>query len=325
MKRRSLQIALVLFAGTASAGESYELKLLREKVESRQEKLESVEEKIKDLELVLAEMKAEAESALKIENSIEGMIAKARENRITVEDLESKVRPKVALLTEYRKQFQVKYEFEPGESLGDFTTQEGRGYKAVILKEVNDDSIRIAHSNGFAVVAFTDLPDSLADRITEPPSAKAMMDIAAVLDERPNALKTKDQIYNDRKNESNERYKAARDARANETAELREQQEKSRAAGRTAADAERQRRMKEDEIKQASRNKSNALREGINTLNAAISQQEAAKDRVITEMQVRPIRPSKSNFEKAAAPYDRKIASLKAAIAEKTAEMRKLK
>lgn len=330
MKKLSLLlIAIVLFSETASAGESYELKRLRNKVESRRDKLESVEEKIEDLKLVLAEMKVEAEQALTVESSIEGMIVKERENRFKVEELESEVKLKAALLTEYRRQFQVKYEFEPEESLGDLTTQDGRGYKRVTIKEVEDDSLRVSHSNGFAVIPFTELPDSLADRITEPPSAIAMIDIAAVLDQRPNALKTKNQIYDGRKSASDEDYKAAKDARTKESAAIRERQEKSRLARTKAAEAAREadeaERQKEAMLKKATGDKYNDLRGEISTLNSAIYKQEATRDRVRNEMQNRPIRPSQADITNAGVPYDRKIAGLRAAIADKTAEMKKLK
>ena len=243
-----------------------------------------------------SKMESDARLARSFQKASDSLLTDSREGRLTSSDLESSLIRNHLLLEAYRQSFEIKSDLEKGEGLSDFSLRNGVAFTGVVFNGSDAGGVHIIHSNGVAKLRVEDLPPGIAEHFRGPPSDRSTVDVAALLAQKPDALKPRSQVY------------------ADAAAERQEQQEKHH--------AERVIQQKKNQKIEA---QIAALRVKVRELESNARSQAASKRSLVNEQTSNRISgrttKSQADMNQLLKEYDQKLAAIKAAQAKLESEI----
>jgi len=220
-----LVFALVAAACDPLEGQAQddEISSLKAQIEAYKNSISKELSGVEEVRAKAAEIEGDARLARSFQKASDALRADSREGRLKSSDLENSLIRNQHLLQAYRQSFQIKTTLEKGAGLDDFTTSQGVGVTGVVFNGTDNEGVHIIHSDGVAKLKVTDLPSEIAKLFEGPPLDDSTVDVAALLERKPDALKPRSEVYADaaaQKAEELERHKEERADRMKKNREI---------------------------------------------------------------------------------------------------------
>jgi len=267
-----------------------------------------------DMKVRLESLKKESAGAVEIQKGIEDALEEKRTKEQEIADFEVKLRGNIAVKEAAQESFKIKIAIEPGTKFESIILKNGKELKGATFKSFTLEAIKFAHSAGFGSYPLDQMPDVIAKYyILPPPEQPSDVDPLAVIDRKPHALMTYDQIKAARK----KKY-AAVDADSKKRMAKIDEARNRQAAARNRQAAATEMQAKKRKAEEA------ALQATHRTYLSASSKLAAAFARKESEWANMNIKPALKDRQSARNAYQRKKQELDNKIAAIQAQITKL-
>ncbi len=258
-----------------------------------------------------------AAEPLAVQKGIEEILAERRESEKEIDDLEIKLRSKMAMLEACQKSFEIGIYLKPGEKFESIRLKDGRELKGAVYKGFGDKKVRFSYSDGIGAFPIEMMPESISKYISIPPSTPLSgVNPEVILARRPDVLKSNARIQRDYEKSRDAQIAASRLGAKRETEKREKQREEEMNKSRSEQALANVKRKENEARKAEIQNELNRYQSGRSSLQNSFSEKQASWSRGAISVSKADQQRAINNYNSQLRAVDQKISALQGQISK---------